>query len=103
MSELIRDISICSWNAQGIANKLGCKLEDDRVIKVFKQHDIVCLTETHRVEYDINIPGFCSFQINRPKVKKARKGSGGIVVLVKKELRKGVTFIKSKVLPHDVI
>ena len=24
-------------------------------------------------------------------------------VLVKKELRKGVTFIKSKVLPHDVI
>ena len=103
MSELIRDISICSWNAQGIANKLGCKLEDDRVIKVFKQHDIVCLTETHCVEYDINIPGFCSFQINRPKVKKARKGSGGIVVLVKKELRKGVTFIKSKVLPHDVI
>ena len=103
MSELIRDISICSWNAQGIANKLGCKLEDDRVIKVFKQHDIVCLTETHCVEYDINIPGFCSFQIIRPKVKKARKGSGGIVVLVKKELRKGVTFIKSKVLPHDVI
>ena len=70
---------------------------------MFKQHDIVCLTETHSVEYDINIPGFCSFQINRPKVKKARKGSGGIVVLVKKRAEKGVTFIKSKVLPHDVI
>ena len=103
MSEIRRDISICSWNVQGIANKLGCKLEDDRVIKVFKQHDIVCLTETHCVEYDINIPGFCSLRIKRPKVKKARKGFGVIVVLVKKELRKGVTFIKSKVLAHDVI
>ena len=61
MSELIKDISICSWNARGIANKLGCKLEDGRVIKVFKQHDIVRLTETHCVKYDINIPGFCSF------------------------------------------
>ena len=50
-----------------------------------------------------NIPGFCSFQIDRPKVKKARKGYDGIVVLAKKEMRKGVTFIKSTVLPHDAI
>ena len=64
MATIIQDISICTCNIQGINNTLGCKLFDERVSKIIKQHDIVCLLETHTGDDCINVEGFHSFQNN---------------------------------------
>ena len=68
------------------------------------QYDIVCLLETHcSPDTSIDLQGFTSVSLCRPKFRNARKFSGGVSVLIKNELKKVVSVIKSKVLPYDLL
>ena len=87
------ELTICSWNIQGVNNKL----EDESVLQQIMRHDIICLLETHCKEtQELAIEGYQGHQIIRPKLRKAKRHSGGISVFVKKEIRKGIKFLKSE-------
>jgi exonuclease III len=94
-----RILQVSHWNVNGLQSKsIGPKLEDPTFVKLISENEIVLLTETHAtLPNSISIPGYFTYQINRPKHKNARKGSGGIAILVRNNLRNMVSFIKSKI------
>ena len=68
--EVLRYLSIASWNIQGINYK------------------------THSTpDQKIHVDGYCTYQVNRPKSGKSYHG--GIAILVRDYLRKGITYSKS--------
>ena len=82
------------WNINGLGNKL----EDENFISILKKYEIICLTETWGLESNIDnliIPdGYQAFHHYRKnKHKKAKRNSGGIMVLYKKEIG---NFLKLK-------
>lgn len=91
-------LKLCHWNIEGINSKyLGSKIEDPSVYKEIKNFDIIGLTETHALTPNsISLEGYTSFQSNRKKHPRAKKGCGGIAVLIKNEIRNGVKLISSK-------
>ena len=100
-----RTLRLCCWNIQGIQNQqVGNKLNESEVASTFMRYDIICLLETHGdLDTNIDLKGYKSFAVCRPKFGKARKPSGGIAVLVKDEVNPGVSIIKSTHLPHDML
>ena len=98
-------LKICCWNIQGIQNQqLGNKLEDSEVKESLMKYDIICLLETHsEMDTNIELQGYNSTVVCRPKFGKARKPSGGIAVIAKNNVSSGVSFIKSNSLPHDML
>ena len=98
-------LKVCSWNIQGLLNReLGNKLNFPEVLDVIKPNDIICITETHADEKQvIEVKDFKSFSVIRPKTRGAKRNSGGITVLIRNSICKGVTVEKSKVLPYDVV
>ena len=82
-----------SYNVEGLLPMLS----DNSFIEKITKYDFISLIETWLPEgFNINIPGFYSMSKYRKKAKKARRHSGGITVLVKNSLRKGVKFFSSK-------
>ena len=60
------------------------------------KYDFVTLVETWLPDgFSINIPCFYSFTKGKTKHKKAKSHSGGITVLVRKEIRQDVKFFSS--------
>ena len=98
-------LKICSWHIQGIhSRELGHKLDDTEVKNILTKYDIICLVETHcSVETSIELKGYTSITVCRPLYRMAKKSSGGIAVLFRNELVKGVSVIKSKSLPFDMV
>ena len=92
------DLKICHWNIGGLKSRVyGSKDKDVNFLQVVNDHEIILLTETHTNDKThVAIPGYYTFQISRPKHKKARKHSGGIALIVKEELKNSVTFTSSK-------
>ena len=86
------------WNIEGIkSSTLGNKTQLAEVISTIKRHDIFGLTETHADENSvISVPDYIEFRTCRNKNSKAKKMSGGVAVLVKKNMAHSVTVIKSK-------
>ena len=84
-----RFVKFCSWNIEGLAGKLA----DEDFLSTIETFDCVSLVETWSSETDVNIEGFYSFSKGRQASNNARRNSGGITVLVKSELRKGVKFL----------
>ena len=84
-----RLLKFCSWNIEGLARKL----EDKDFLSIIGNFDCVSLVETWQSNNDLNIDGFCSFSKCRQASGKAKRHSGGITVLVKSNLRKGVKFL----------
>ena len=87
-------LSIVFWNVQGIKSKVFNKLDDP--IHVFinelqKHHiPVIGLQETHgNSKFNIDIEGFCTYQVNRPK--SGNKCHGGIAIL-----HAGITFYPDK-------
>ena len=84
-------IKIGFWNSNGM-NRDKCKNED--FIRIISAYDIMCLTETWEnndvSNSNIIIPsGYKAFRHSRKdKHKKAKRYSGGIIVLYKQYLHK---------------
>ena len=80
------------WNIEGLSGKLN---DTDFISKIAK-FDLISLVETW-LPYDntdINIPGFYSFcKCRKVLSQRSRRGSGGITILVKSCLKKGITFL----------
>ena len=81
-----------SFNVEGISDQL----KNDVFLSSIEKFDFISLVETWLPESSkINIEGYYCFNKCRRKAKKARRYSGGICILVKKTLRKGVQFFSS--------
>ena len=82
-----------SFNIEGLCSKL----EDHNLIEELGNYDIITLVETWLpTNRNIDLPGFYAFSKNRVKHKLAKRHSGGITVLIRTQLKKGVTFLSSK-------
>ena len=82
-----------SFNVEGLVNKI----KDHDFLDSIKQYDFITLVETWvSGKISVDIEGYYCFNKSRKKAKKAKRYSGGISVLVKKSLRKGVKLFSSK-------
>ena len=91
-------LKLIHWNIEGLKSKNGIKLKlkNPTFLSQIKGCDIIGLTETHDTGDGIcELDGYKSFQSNRPKSEKANKGSGGVAILVKNDVKRGCTFYKS--------
>ena len=87
-----RNLKLLSFNVEG----LDSILLDPNFLDMINKHDICILTETMRKDDSkLNLNGFWDFSLVRPKEKKAGRYSGGITILVKSPLRKGIKIAHS--------
>ena len=87
----IDSLSISSWNINGLGQK-----HRDETFKEHVKYDINILLETWKGDApDIKIPNYFSFSKCRAKKKRARRNSGGIIVYVKEDLKKGIECVKN--------
>ena len=83
----IDNLAILSFNVEG----LSAQLNDSSFHDLLNLHDINILTETWRSsDSKIELTGFWDYSQVRPKHKNAIRHSGGISILIRKELRKGI-------------
>ena len=93
------NIKLASWNVQGMPyepdSTCSRTLCHDFTESV-KGYDIVALTETHLGDGEtFDIDEYYSFHLTRPKHKKATKSSGGISVLIRSKIRKGIKIMQT--------
>lgn len=82
-------LRFCSWNIEGLSGKLN----DSDFLSKIGQFDLISLVETWLIDRSaLNIDGFYSFSKCRKMPMNARRNSGGITILVKSSLRKGIKF-----------
>ena len=80
------NLSISSWNVNG----LGDKCKDDLFLSCMK-YDINILLETWKgTDANFNIPDLNILQKCRKKQRRSKRFSGGIVILYKSKLHKGI-------------
>jgi exonuclease III len=84
-------LRFCSWNIEGLSRKVA----DSDFISTIRQFDFISLVETwlSQDNCDLNLDGFYSFSKCRKKTKNGCRNSGGITILVKSSIRKGVKFL----------
>ena len=94
-------INIGIWNIHGLFQKINnlklCKLEDDEVQKRIRTFDIFCFQETQCASKEIKtsmMPGYRLFPFQR-KISANNRHFGGLLILIKKQLKEGVKIIES--------
>ena len=93
MVRYFSNIHFCSFNIEGLKNKL----EEKEFYDTISKFDFITLVETWLPDqYKIDIPNFYVYSKCRKKHKKARRYSGGISVVIRKDLKAGVNFFSSK-------
>ena len=94
----INSLKICHWNVEGMRSQvLGNKSEDKVFMSKVRNYDVIGLTETHDMgDTLIQIPGFKTYKSVRPINPKAKKGSGGVAVLIKDCLLPRTRYLKSQ-------
>jgi len=94
----MRTLRLSCWNVNGIFKK-SCdysKLDDKDLIDSVRNYDIFGIVETHTgPEDEIYMQNYYSHQVNRPKAEKACRYSGGLAVLIKNNIKNGVTVKQS--------
>ena len=80
-------LKIISWNIESRNDATESKLHDTDFLKVITKNDIICFQETWGPVYLAN---HRSFNSNRTDSK-----SGGVAILVKNNISKGVSLIKT--------
>ena len=94
---LDNSLSLLVWNIDGAFYKGAniCKLDKIDVVKRLLPHNIVCLLETHcDISQLPHLEGFSKPIANvRPKTPGAPYHSGGILLYIKSNIRKGITFM----------
>ena len=89
-------ISLCHWNIEGFKSSKYSKFQDKEFIDEITKHDVIALTETHAGKGDnLGVEGYTTFLSCRGKHKKARKHSGGVAILVRNYLIRGVEIFRS--------
>ena len=80
-------LRISLLNVQGLVTKRTNKLKSMEFQNIFKNNDLVLLTETWTNEFsDISVNNFESFVLNRIEKKAASKrNSGGIILYIREE------------------
>jgi hypothetical protein len=69
-------------------------MEDDSFISQLIQHDIIGLVETHLDKSKtVCFDGFSVYRKDRPKIKKATRSLGGIIVMIRNDIQKGITHL----------
>ena len=81
-----RELKIMSWNINSMVSNGTPKHHDPETMRLFNEHDIVCLQETRD---DVPVPNFESFASIR-----LSKRSGGVAILVKQGILEGVKAIE---------
>ena len=80
-------LKLFSWNIESRNSHGNSKFDDPLFLKTLGDRDIICLQETKGPVY---LENFRSFNKNRTD-----STSGGVSILVKNELNRGVTVINS--------
>ena len=94
------NIIVGSLNIEGSLCK---KLHHADVQKLINSTHIFAIQETWLLPGEqINFPNYNHFKSNRKPKKKAKRGSGGLAVLFKTELEKGITREKSRDEKHII-
>lgn len=91
-------MSVGCWNVQGLFPSDDYKTYNHLFLKEIGELDLVGLVETHTIEgqnYE-PIEGFDTKYFHRPKHNRARSGSGGIAILAKPHIVKGLKYFPSK-------
>ena len=91
-------LTISCWNIHGLYNNVNgsriCKLDYPDFYKSVTDSVITCLQETHCSFNDnIEIDGYHVFNHVRPKSTGAKKHSGGMCIIVKKDVKYGIKFV----------
>lgn len=90
-----KKVSVCTWNVNGLISKYKNKIEDECFIEQISKNDIVGLTETHVDDNaDIHVDGYSLYRKSRPKLQKARRNHGGLLILVRNNLKPGVKHLE---------
>ena len=100
-------IKIGCWNIHGAYYKVNGfsinKLEDPSFLDTLREHDILCLQETHCGTNDLlnsHIQAFHGIPHCR-KISGNNRFFGGMLLLVRKTIRKGIKVISSD--NHDIL
>ena len=93
-----QNVSFLFWNIDGVKYKIGntsySKLDDEENINQFSQYDIICLAETHSSYKDkLDMNGYRTVKNVRPKSNTSNKFYGGLAVLAKQSICKGIKFL----------
>ena len=97
---ILKTLRVCAWNINGFNSRtIGIKLVDRGFLRVLRDIDIVCLTETHMHRGNLNYLNIPGFQIlgykNREKNKKSNTAPGGIAIFVRENVLRFCTIIKT--------
>ena len=100
MKDIVDLVSIGCWNIHGLFVSINkskmCKLEDDEFIKRLKCYDILCLQEIQCGQKDtqsLSVEGYHLHPFHR-KISKNNRHFGGSLILIKKTIKKGISFVK---------
>ena len=85
------------FNVQGLVGKRFNKLQSPEFQNIFKNNDIILLTETWTNDLcDIAVNGFHYYVLNRTsKHRNAIRDSGGLIIYVSDKLAKEDTLLKT--------
>ena len=94
------EIKIGSLNIQG---SLPLKSSYPDFLKLAQSLDFLLIQESWlKHKEKVFVPNFSHFKANRKQNKKARRGSGGLILFYKNVLQKGVTREKSSDEKHSI-
>ena len=97
----IKELKISYLNINGLKSKESHKFDNHDLIESIQNSHIICLSETHTSQDDvIHVPGYRTHHISRKKHKRAPKASGGLVLLIKEDVKNGVKveYVNSEML-----
>jgi hypothetical protein len=95
MSTVDINLNICTWNVGGIISDGVNKFTDKTFTNQIIEFDIVLLTETHLgYNTSIELEGFSYYPVCREKSANNRY-FGGLGILVKKTIRKGISILQN--------
>ena len=100
----ITSLKILSWNIEGLNTNNGeCKMNMPGVLKTVNKFDVICIQETFETEQsNLHVNGFTCFSSHRSyRHKRAKRGSGGVIMLVRNQFVKGVS--KQKSVSDDIL
>ena len=90
-------LNCCVWNVNGIKTKTFNKFEDNDFLRQIKGFDVIGLVETHlRDSIPSPLNKYKIYHYHRLQDVNAKRNFGGITILVKDAISKGVIVLKSR-------
>ena len=84
-------LKFASFNVEGLSNKL----DDNNFKREISKHDFITLVETWLPpDEQVHFEGYTTFSLYRKMNPRAKRASGGITLLIKEHLSKGVKIVK---------